>query len=135
MRKIVLAAALIPVLAVSVCGCVPVLLMSVGGVGVYAISKDTIQGDTDTPYESLWDAAMRVARVRGTILQEDFNRGFIHVDANPNRINIQFQRLTASTTKVRVSARKYKKAFPNIELAEQVFIKILEEARAGEAGS
>jgi len=131
MKKVLLSAVLVPLLAVSVCGCAPLLLMTVGGVGVYAISKDTIQGDTDTPYESLWDAALRVARVRGTVLEEDFNRGFIHLDANPNKITIQFQRLTSATTKMRVSARKYKKMFPNIELAEQVFIKILDEAKAG----
>ena len=131
MKKTLVAAVLIPVLTMAASGCAPLLLMTVGGVGVYAVSKDTIQGDTDTPYESLWDAALKVARIRGTILEEDFNRGYIHVDANPNIIKIQFQRLTAASTKIRVSCRKYKKVFPNIELAEQVFIKILEEAKAG----
>lgn len=130
MKKALIAAVLVPFLAIAISGCAPLLLMTVGGVGVYAISKDTIQGDTDASYESLWGAALKVSRIRGTILEEDFNRGFIHVDANPNIIKIQFQRLTAATTKMRVSVRKYKKMFPNIELAEQVFIKILEEAKS-----
>lgn len=131
MRKKVIMAMFIPFLLVSATGCVPLFLMTVGGVGVYAVSKDTIQGDMDTPYEALWDAAIKVARIRGTILQQDFNRGYIEIDAKPNNIKIQFVRITAATTKLRVSARKYKKAFPNIEIAQDVFVKIIEEAKSG----
>jgi hypothetical protein len=131
MRKKVILAMLIPFLFVGIAGCAPLFLMTVGGVGVYAISKDTIQGDTDTQYETLWDAAMKVARIRGTILQEDFNRGYIQIDAKPNNIKIQFVRITAATTKLRVSARKYKKVLPNIEIAQDVFIKIIEESKRG----
>jgi hypothetical protein len=130
MKKVILAM-LIPFLFVGIAGCAPLFLMTVGGVGVYAISKDTIQGDTDTQYETLWDAAMKVARIRGTILQEDFNRGYIQIDAKPNNIKIQFVRITAATTKLRVSARKYKKVLPNIEIAQDVFIKIIEESKRG----
>jgi hypothetical protein len=131
MRKKVILAMLIPFLFAGISGCAPLFLMTVGGVGVYAISKDTIQGDTDTQYETLWDAAMKVARIRGTILQEDFNRGYIQIDAKPNNIKIQFVRITTATTKLKVSARKYKKVFPNIEIAQDVFIKIIEESKRG----
>jgi head-tail adaptor len=127
MKRLTVLLLLIPFLAVGLSGCVPVFLMAVGGVGVYATSKDTIQGDTDTPYEALWDAAMKVARIRGTILQEDFNRGYIEVDAKPNKIWIRFERVTAAATKIKVSARKYK--LPNIDLAQEVFIKIVEETK------
>jgi len=120
---------LILLLLIHITGCAPLFLMTVGGVGVYAVSKDTIQGDTDTTYETLWDAAMKVARIRGTILQEDSNRGYIEIDAKPNRIKIQFVRVTAATTKIKVTARKYKNMFPNIEIAQDVFIKIIEEAK------
>jgi len=127
MKKLTILLLFIPFLVVGLSGCVPVFLMAVGGVGVYAASKDTIQGDTDTPYETLWDAAMKVARIRGTILQEDLNRGYIEVDAKPNKIWIRFERVTAAATKIRVSARKYK--LPNIDLAQEVFIKIVEESK------
>jgi hypothetical protein len=128
MNKKVILAMLIPFLFVGISGCAPLFLMTVGGVGVYAVSKDTIQGDMDTQYEALWDAAIKVARIRGTILQQDFNRGYIEIDAKPNNIKIQFIRVTAATTKLKVSARKYKKVFPNIEIAQDVFVKITEEA-------
>ena len=127
MKRLTVLLLLIPFLVVGLSGCVPVFLMAVGGVGVYATSKDTIQGDTDTPYEALWDSAVKVARIRGTILQQDFNRGYIEVDAKPNKIWIQFIRVTAAATKIRVSARKYK--LPNIDLAQEVFIKIVDESK------
>ena len=127
MKKLIALLLLIPFLVVGLSGCVPVLLMAVGGGVVYTASKDTIQGDTDTSYEVLWDSAMKVARIRGTILQENFNRGYIEVDAKPNKIWIQFIRVTTAATKIRVSARKYK--LPNIDLAQDVFVKIIEEAK------
>ena len=127
MKKSLALFLLISFLATGLSGCVPVFLMAVGGVGVYAISKDTIQGDTDTSYEELWDSALKVARIRGTVKQEDFNRGYIEIEAKPNKIWIQFVRVTAAATKIRVSARKYK--LPNIDLAQDVFIKIIEESK------
>jgi hypothetical protein len=111
----------------NISGCAPLIFVAAGGVGVYAISKDTVQGDSDTPYESIWDAAIRVSKIRGTVKKEDYNRGVIEADANPNRIWIRFERLTPSTTRIKISARKYH--FPNINLAQELFIKILEEAR------
>jgi hypothetical protein len=127
MKKFLALFVLIPFLVTGLSGCVPVFLMAVGGVGVYAISKDTIQGDTDTSYEALWDAALKVARIRGTVTQEDFNRGYIETNAKPNKIWIQFVRVTPAATKIWVSARKYK--LPNIDLAQEVFIKIIDEAK------
>jgi hypothetical protein len=127
MKKLLVLFVLIPFLATGLCGCIPVFLMAVGGVGVYAISKDTIQGDTDTPYEALWDSALKVSKIKGTVLQQDFNRGYIEIDANPNKIWIQLVRVTTVATKIKVSARKYK--LPNIDLAQEVFIKIIEEAK------
>ena len=129
MKKLLALFVLIPFLVTGLSGCVPVFLMAVGGVGVYSISKDTIQGDTDTSYEELWDSALKVARIRGTVKQEDFNRGYIEIDAKPNKIWIQFVRVTVAATKIKVSARKYK--LPNIDLAQEVFIKIIEEAKRG----
>jgi hypothetical protein len=112
---------------VNISGCAPLLFVAAGGVGVYAISKDTVQGDSDTPYESIWDAAIKVAKIRGTIQQEDFNKGSIEVDVRPNKVWIRFERLTLATTRMRVSARRYH--LPNRDLAQELFIKILEEAK------
>jgi len=128
MKKPVVLLLFFPLLAVGLFGCDPVSLslVAVGGVGAYAVGRDTIQGNTDTAYETLWDAAQKVARIRGTILKEDFNRGYIEVTAKPSKIWIRFDRVTAAATKIKVSARKYK--LPNIDLAQEVFVKIIEES-------
>ncbi len=127
MKKMVALSLIMPFLALGLCGCVPVLLMAVGGIGVYAVSKDTIQADTETSYEAIWDASVKISRTKGAVLQEDFNRGYIEIDARPNKIWIQLIRVSANATKIRVSARKYK--LPNIELAQQVFTRIFEESK------
>lgn len=99
-----------------------------GAAGAVAISKDTMQGDTDKPYESLWNAAINVSRIRGTIKQEDGMRGYIEVQADSGLVKIRMVRLTHSTTRLRVQARN-KLHFPNLALAQEMFAKIMEEAR------
>jgi len=100
---------------------------AVGAAGAYIISKDTIQGSTDKPYDNLWSAAVKIARVRGTIAEEDRQRGYIELEADSSRVKIRLSRLTSYTTRLRVSARKYH--LPNLDLAQDLYIRILEEAR------
>lgn len=114
---------------VNLTGCVPLIIGSaVGALGGYAISKDTVQGETDKPYEALWESSLMVSRIRGTIQQEDYTKGYIVLEAEgKSQVWIKLVRLTQATTRVRVSARKYH--LPNIELAQDIFVKIIEEAR------
>lgn len=128
MKKMLSGYILIFLLLLNISGCAALFIgAAAGGVGMYAASKDTIQGDTDTPYEALWDAAVNVGRIRGTITQQDATKGYINIDSKPNRIWIRFERLTQTATRIRVSARKYK--LPNIDLAQDVFVKMVEEAK------
>ena len=109
-------------------GCVPLLIgAAAGGLGAYAVSNDTIEGDTDTPFASLWDAAVEIAKVRGTVKIEDYNRGYIEVDAKPHKIWIKLSRLTETATRVRISSRK--NHFPDLKMAQDVFVRIHERAR------
>lgn len=108
--------------------CAPLIVgAAVGAVGGYAASRDTIQGDSDKPYESLWNAAVRVAQIRGKIRREDAYAGTIQSDAESSLVWIRLIRLTHSTTRIRISARKYH--FPNLALAQDLYVKIIEEAR------
>lgn len=123
------------VLLVSAAGCVaPLLLVGVaaGGVGVYAAGKDTIQGDTDTAYDQLWDAAIRVSRIRGTIKQDNYGGGYIELESSGSKVWVRFSKLTAATTRIRVSSRN-KLHMPNINLAQEMLIKILEESKSASA--
>ncbi|RKY33309.1 MAG: hypothetical protein DRP74_00310 [Candidatus Omnitrophota bacterium] len=112
-----------------VCGCATALVVgaAVGVVGGYAISKDTIEGETDVDYDNLWRAALRISRIRGTIREEDKARGLIDAEIEASRVYIRLSRLTAATTRLRVSARKYH--FPNLNLAQDMFVKIMEEVK------
>ncbi|MDD5108424.1 MAG: DUF3568 family protein [Candidatus Omnitrophica bacterium] len=111
-------------LLISICGCAPLIIgAAAGGLGAYAVSRDTVQGDTDKNYEALWDSALNVARARGLIQQEDTNTGYIELGAESSKVWIKLVRLTQATTRLKVSARKYH--FPNMELAQDIFVKIM----------
>jgi hypothetical protein len=126
MRKIILF--LIPCIFVSISGCAPLIIGgAVGALGGYVVSKDTLQGETDKSYDGLWEAALTVSKIRGQIKYEDKTKGYIELEAESSKVYIRLVRLTASTTRLRVSARKYH--FPNMGLAQDIFVKIMEQAR------
>lgn len=112
----------------AVSGCAPLIVGgAVGAVGGYATSRDTIQGETDKSYDSLWDSALTVSKIRGQIKYEDMAKGYIELEAESSKVYIRLIRLTAATTRLRVSARKYH--FPNLGLAQDIFVKIMEQAK------
>lgn len=128
MKNIAVFSFLIPFVFLNILGCAPLIIGSaVGALGGYAISRDTIQGETDKSYDSLWRSALMVSKIRGTIKQEDGTRGFIELEADKSRICIRLIRLTHATTRLRISARKYH--LPNIDLAQDIFVKIMEQAK------
>lgn len=126
MKKIILF--LIPCIFVSILGCAPLIIGgAVGALGGYAISKDTIQGETDKSYDSLWEAALTVSKIRGEIKYEDKTKGYIELEADSSKVHVRLIRLTAATTRLRVQARKYH--LPNLSLAQDIFVKIMEQAK------
>jgi hypothetical protein len=128
MRKKAPVYLILPLLAFIISGCVPLIIGgAVGALGGYAASKDTIQGDTDKPYESLWQSALMFAKMRGTVNKQDNLKGYLEAEIEGNRVWVRLTRLTQATTRVRVSCRnKYK--MPRLELAQDLFVKIIEQA-------
>jgi len=116
-----------PFILMNICGCLFIVGGAVGAAGAYAVSKDTIQADTDKPYDALWNAALTVSRIRGSIKHEDMNRGFIELETDSTRVWIRIIRFTRATTRLRISARKHH--LPNLSLAQEFFTKITEQAR------
>lgn len=107
-----------------VCGCAPLIIGAVaGGLGGYAVSRDTVQGDTDKNYEALWESALSVAGAYGLVQEENAKTGCLELSAQSSKIWIKLIRLTQATTRVKVSARKFH--FPNMELAQDIFVKII----------
>lgn len=128
MKKIVAFCFLIPFILLNISGCAPLIIgAAAGGLGAYAISKDTIQGETDKSYDRLWDSALMVSRIRGIIKQEDNARGYIELEADSSRAWIRLIRLTRATIRLRISARRYH--LPNLSLAQDLFVKIMEGAK------
>jgi len=128
MRKTVVFYFLVPFLLLNISGCAPLIIgAAAGGLGACAINRDTIQSEMDKSYNSLWNAALTVSRIRGTIKQEDSTRGCIELKTDSSRVWIKVIRLTRATTRLRVSARKHH--LPNLELAQDIFVKIMEEAK------
>ncbi len=119
---------LLPFILVSVTGCAPLIIgAAAGGLGAYAISRDTVQGDSDKSYDALWESAVSVTGMRGIIQQENANTGYIELSAEFSKVWIRLIRLTQATTRIKISARKFH--FPNIGLAQDIFVKIITGAR------
>ena len=111
-----------------VCGCVPLMIgAAAGGLGAYAVSKDTVQGDSDKGFDLLWDSAINVTKQYGIVQQENISTGSIELTADSSKVWIRLIRLTQATTRIKISARKYH--FPNMELAQDLFVKIVSGVR------
>lgn len=126
MKKVVFLL-LIPIIAINLAGCWFIVGGAAGAAGAYVMGKDYMEGNTDRTYDSLWNAAMSVARIRGSIQKEDPMAGRIEVAVESTLVKITLVRVSQATTKVRVAARKHH--LPNLTLAQDIFIKIMEEAK------
>jgi len=128
MKKLVLVLIIITFVSVNMLGCAPLIIGgAVGALGGYAVSKDTIQGETDKSYDRLWEAALTVSRIRGEIKYEDKTKGYIELEAESSKVYVRLIKLTVATTRLKVSARKYH--LPNLGLAQDIFVKIMEQER------
>jgi head-tail adaptor len=101
--------------------------VAVGALGGYVASRDSIQVDTDKPYDGLWNAALAVAKIRGNIQKEDYASGSLEAGVESSRVWIRLIRMTQASTRLKVSCRKYH--MPNLKLAEDIFVKIMDQAR------
>lgn len=109
-------------------GCA-MMLVGAGAAGGYAIGRDYIQGDTDKGFESVYNSAVNVADMMG-IIESKFSNpsvGKIRAMVENSSLEIDLERLTRQTVRLRVKSRK--NMMPNIELAQKVYNKILQQSR------
>lgn len=111
---------------INILGCIPLIVgAAAGGAGVYATSQDTIQGYSDKPYEQLWNSALTIGRARGAVKKQDDAKGSLELEVGrSSRAWITLTKLTDNTTRVKVAARKHH--LPDINLAEDIYTKIIE---------
>jgi len=110
-------------------GCVPLLIGgAAGALGAYVVSKDTIEGDTDKSYDRLWASAVSLARSKGSVKVEDNRKGYLDfVDASSSKVQIRLIRVTRSTVRIKITARKHH--LPDLTLAQDLFVKIIDGAQ------
>ncbi len=109
--------------AIFLSGCIYAIIGGVAAAGGYAISQDTIKGEIDAEFNSVWDNANEVLSIMGTIESESYEMGEIIAAVSGAKVWVHVIQLTPSTIRLRVKARK--NLFPSIGTAQNVFIKIM----------
>ena len=126
-RKSIILALGIAGISLYLCGCIFLVGGAVGALGGYAISNDTIQGEIDKTFESLWKNSVDVLDILGAVTMEDKPRGLIEAKVNGAAVKIMIEQLTPKTSRFRVAARKY--LLPKISLAQTIYIKVVQRAK------
>lgn len=116
------------ILCLALSGCV-VMLVGAGAAGGYAVGKDYIQGEIDKDFDRVYDSAVTIAGIMGDIESQFSNSsiGKIKASAETSSLEISVERLTQKTVRLKVKSRK--NLMPNIELAQKVYTKILQQAK------
>ncbi|MBI4355307.1 MAG: DUF3568 family protein [Candidatus Omnitrophica bacterium] len=110
-------------LACATSGCA-VLLLGLGAAGGYAIGKDTVRNDFEKNFGTVYRAGLLTARQMGQVTIEDERHGKIEATVEESKVWIRVEQNTPTTVRLKVKARK--NLLPNIDLAQQVYNKILE---------
>jgi hypothetical protein len=114
-------------LLIALSGCVFVVGGTLGAVGGYAITRDTIQGEYDASYQNAWKAAQQTCSTLGVIVIRDSNKGMIEATVDRAKVKVEITQLTPVATRIKVKARKG--IFPRIGTAQNVFVKIVQQLK------
>ncbi|MBF0485917.1 MAG: hypothetical protein HQL16_05310 [Candidatus Omnitrophica bacterium] len=119
----ILAFGLFAALSVMSSGCVPLALVSVGAVGGYVVSPDTVEGTTARSLGEAMDAAKQIAGIMGSVIQANESAGETMAMIGGAKVTVTCISVNATTTKISVKARK--SFMPKIDLAQDVYSKII----------
>lgn len=111
-------------------GCAPLLIGS-GLVAGYLATKDSVSGNIETSFERLWNKSLYVLKERGEIVDYKRALGWIKARYKGNAVTVNIKELTEHSYKLHVRARKAV-AIANLELAQEVFTKIIRNLDSGE---
>lgn len=109
------------------CGCT-MMIIGASALSGYAVSRDTIGGEFDKSFDSVYDVALNISETMGVIESKSRNSNFgkIRAKVENSSLDIYVEKLTAKAVRLRVKSRK--NLLPNIELAQKVYNQILQEA-------
>ena len=109
-------------------GCA-LFLVGAGVAGGVAISKDTIEGTVEKPFDRAYQTSREVIMKEGFIKLEDKAHGTIESEVRKSEVKIEVLQLTEKTVRVRVRARKDYKVIPDLDLANELYNKIFQKLK------
>ncbi len=110
-------------MTLSLNSCIYLVVGSVGAVGGYIVSPDTVEGVVAGHSSAeVWDAAEEVIGIKGIILEKNQAAGLITAKVHGTKVTITVLKMSATAVKLVVKARKA--FFPNISMAQDIYIKI-----------
>lgn len=108
-------------------GCIYVVVGSVGALGGYIASPDTVEGMTEADPTDVWDEAVDVTSIMGLVEDKNEQGGVLTAQINGAKVTVLIIRMSSSSVKLSVKARKHH--FPKISLAQDVFVKIMSRVK------
>lgn len=112
------------VLLLTQAGCVYLVIGSVGALGGYAISPDTIEGVVNNrDPQDMFDAAVDVISIMGIIEEKNEVAGVIVAQVQKTHVTVTITEPVNGSVKLRVKARRG--MMPKIKLAQDIYAKIL----------
>lgn len=106
-------------------GCVFLVAGTVGAVGGYAITRDTMQGEYDAKFSDAWKASLQACSALGTITSKSSSLGVLEATVDRAKVKVEITQLTLEAVRVKVKARKG--LFPRLGTAEHIFVKIVQQ--------
>lgn len=110
-------------LALSLSGCVYLVIGGLGAVGGYVVSPDTVEGINSYGQIETWDAAYEVISIMGVILESQEEGGIIIAKVNGAKVTVTISQMSPSAVKMTLKARKT--FMPKIALAQDIYVKIM----------
>jgi len=119
--------AIIGIVCIATTSCIYVIAGGVGALGGYAVSPDTVEGEADVDYDTLWDAATQVVSIMGAVQTKDYKMGSLSGVVNGAKVTIDLSQISSNSVRLRVKARK--NMLPDIKAAQDIFVKIKNQSR------
>jgi hypothetical protein len=103
-------------------GCIYLVIGTVGAMGGYVISPDTVEGMVNHHDETVWELAVQTLGIMGIIEEQQQAAGIIIAKVNNAKVTVTISTISRKTTKLTVKARR--SFFPKIQLAQDIYAKI-----------
>jgi len=126
-RKTIIPFIIMLIFCVAFSGCIYIVAGTVGALGGYAISKDTMEGITERSYSDIWDTSLKVLSIMGSVISEDEKKGIIEAEIDSSSVKVVIEELAPGVIRLTVTARKL--LLPNIKLAQKFYVKIIEHSK------